>query len=197
VTRPWLKKGLTLEERIEKGLPKLEKLFRPEEGKLWVSHAKTTKEHVDTFRTLARGHLNWIAEIRIASPDEMKQAALAAAAKLKSEREAQERRFDGTEALILRAIEHKRKKGGAAYAAGKTLIVFLDADTAAWFPNRVARQLPDPLHFATVWVVGLQGVDGGEYVYGVTNLDLTEGDAPTLLVRINRDFEGWVVMRKQ
>jgi hypothetical protein len=31
------------------------------------------------------------------------------------------------EALILNAIEEKRLKGGAAYARGKTLIVFLEA----------------------------------------------------------------------
>jgi hypothetical protein len=44
--------------------------------------------------------------------------------------------------LILEAVEHKRAKGGAAYASGKNLIVFLDADAGTWFPNRVARALP-------------------------------------------------------
>src|SRR5579871_113241 len=38
------------------------------------------------------------------------------------------------EALILDAIEQKRNKGGAAYAAGKTLIVFLDAEAGPWYP---------------------------------------------------------------
>ena len=104
---------------------------------------------------------------------------------------------DEAETLILKAIDQKRDKGGAAYAAGKTLIVFLDARAGTWFPNRVARRLPDPLHFAAVWVVGLQGVDAGEYVYGVTNLDLTEGNAPTLLVRIKADFGAWEVTRTQ
>jgi hypothetical protein len=69
-------------------------------------------------------------------------------------------------ALILKAIDQKRHKGGGAYAAGKTLIVFLEAGAGAWLPNKVARQLPDPLHFAAVWVVGLQRVDAGDYVYG-------------------------------
>lgn len=101
------------------------------------------------------------------------------------------------EMLILNAINRKREKGGAAYAQGKTLIVFLDAGAGTWFPNRVARRLPDPLHFATVWVVGLQGVDAGEYVYGLTNLDLTGGNAPTLLVRISAAFETWQVTRIQ
>jgi hypothetical protein len=30
-----------------------------------------------------------------------------------------------------------------------------------------------------------------KYVYGVTNLDLTEGKVPTLLVRVSRDFSSW------
>src|SRR5262249_19889180 len=62
------------------------------------------------------------------------------------------------ETLILKAIDQKRDKGGAAYAAGKTLIVFLDAGAGTWFPNRVARRLPDPLHFAAVWVVPCKGL---------------------------------------
>ena len=104
---------------------------------------------------------------------------------------------DDAEALILNAIEQKRLKGGAAYAVGKTLIVFLDAVARPWFPNRVAQQLPDPLYFATVWIVGLQYVEAGEYVYAVTNLDLSEGSVPTLLIRISRDFDAWNVTRTQ
>lgn len=97
------------------------------------------------------------------------------------------------QALILRAIQQKRRKGGAAYAAGKTLIVFLDAAAGLWFPNKVARHLPQPLYFATVWVICLQAVEAGEYVYAVTNLDVTDGNAPTLLVRIRKDFDAWEV----
>jgi DNA invertase Pin-like site-specific DNA recombinase len=85
---------------------------------------------------------------------------------------------DDAEALILKAVEQKRGMGGAAYAGGKTLIVFLDAGAGTWLPNKVARQLPKPLHFTTVWVVGLQRVEAGEYVYGVTNLDVSEGQCP-------------------
>jgi hypothetical protein len=96
-------------------------------------------------------------------------------------------------ALILEAIDQKRRKGGAAYAAGKTLIVFLYAGAGRWFPNEIARKLPKPLHFATVWVVSLHGVDAGNYVYAVTNLDVSEGDAPALLVRITKDFAVWEV----
>jgi len=97
------------------------------------------------------------------------------------------------EALILKAIKKKCDKGDAAYASGKTLIVFLNAGAAAWFPNKVARQLPDPLHFMAVWVVSLQEVRAGKYVYSVTHLDMSEGDAPTLLVCINADFSAWEI----
>jgi hypothetical protein len=103
------------------------------------------------------------------------------------------------EALILNAIQQKRLRGGAAYARGKTLIVFLEAGPAAgkWFPNSVALQLPRPLDFATAWVVALKGVEVEEYVYSVTNLDVSEGDAPTLLVRIGKEFNAWRVTRIQ
>jgi hypothetical protein len=101
------------------------------------------------------------------------------------------------QSLILEAVEHKRAKGGAAYASGKNLIVFLDADADTWFPNRVARALPQPLHFATVWVVGLQCVDEGVCVYGVTHLDASDGDAPAFHVRIAGEFDTWEVTDQQ
>jgi len=101
------------------------------------------------------------------------------------------------EAQILKAIEHKRKKGGAAYASGKTLVVFLNAGGGKWYPNRVARRLPNPLHFAVVWVVGLQHVEAGEYVYGVAQLDVSEGDAPAWAIRIGSDFSKWKIERIQ
>jgi hypothetical protein len=101
------------------------------------------------------------------------------------------------EALILDAIEQKRDKGGEAYAAGKTLVVFANAGTGTWLPNSVAKRLPQPLHFGAVWVVSLQGVETGEYVYAVTHLDVSEGDAPTFRVRIRKDFDAWEVTRSQ
>ncbi len=64
------------------------------------------------------------------------------------------------QSLILKAIDDKRNKGGAAYASGKTLVVFVNADTGEWFPNKVARALPAPLYFETVWLVSLQQVAG-------------------------------------
>lgn len=99
------------------------------------------------------------------------------------------------ETLILEKIRQKRDKGGAAYAAGKTLVVFLEAGAGAgaWHPNRLARQLPAPLHFATVWVVALQRVEEGEYIYAVSNLDVSGGNAPILGVRIAKEFDAWEV----
>jgi hypothetical protein len=101
------------------------------------------------------------------------------------------------EALILKAIDRKRKKGWAAYASGKTLVVFLNAGGGVWHPNRVAKRVPDPLHFAVVWVVGLHHVEAGRYVYGVTQLDLSDGSAPTWLVSIGTDFCTWSIERIQ
>lgn len=98
------------------------------------------------------------------------------------------------EARILSAIEAKNKKGGAAYASGKTLIVFLNNGSGgAWKPNRVARALPNPLHFAVVWGVGLHTHDAksGEYAYGVAQLTLDDGNAPTFIIRIAADFDSW------
>jgi hypothetical protein len=95
--------------------------------------------------------------------------------------------------LILKAINDKRNKGGAAYASGKTLVVFVDADTGEWHPNKVARALPDPLYFATVWVVSLQSVTDGAYTYNVTHLDMSDGNAPVYRVHINKDFDDWQI----
>jgi hypothetical protein len=43
------------------------------------------------------------------------------------------------------------------------------------------------------WVVGLKRVEDGAYVYGVTHLDVSNGNAPTFLVRIAPDFDAWEV----
>jgi hypothetical protein len=101
------------------------------------------------------------------------------------------------EEKILAAIERKRAKGGAAYAAGKTLVVFLEGNGEAWFPNRVAQGLPQPLLFAAVWVVSLRSAEGGRYVYNVTCLDCSSGDAPAFLVSTAEDFNSWTVDRVQ
>jgi hypothetical protein len=80
-------------------------------------------------------------------------------------------------ALILAAVSKKQKKGAAAYARGKVLVVFLDAGLGEWFPNGVAKQLPS-VDFKEVWVVGLHGEVTDEYTYGVVQLDISRGNAP-------------------
>lgn len=91
--------------------------------------------------------------------------------------------------LILKAVEKKLAKG-EAYAKEKTLIVFLNEDVGnrPWFPNKVAQELPKPLHFEAVWVAAFERLDEGDYVYQVVHLDVSEGDAPVMRVRIAKDF---------
>ena len=98
--------------------------------------------------------------------------------------------------LIVAAVSKKQDKGGAADARGRVLVVFLDAGLGEWFPNRVAKLLPKN-DFKEVWVVGLHGEVREEYVYGVTQLDMSDGNAPTCLVRIAKNFEAWEVTRLQ
>ena len=97
------------------------------------------------------------------------------------------------EQRILKAISHKNDKGGSAYARGKTLVVMVDFAGGPWFPNRVAKNLPDPFHFGAAWVVSLQGVEAGEYVYGVALLDMAYGNAPAWTIRIADEFDAWQV----
>lgn len=100
------------------------------------------------------------------------------------------------ESRIIEMIQLKVDKG-LAYADGKTLVVFSNTNDGAWTPNRVAHQLPSPLHFDTVWVMGLQGVVDDAYVYGVANLDTDGGSAPVWRIAIAPDFGSWSVERLQ
>ena len=97
------------------------------------------------------------------------------------------------QALILSQVALKQDKGKAAYAGGKTLVVFVNAVGGPWFPNRVAGSLPKPLDFAAVWVVGLHGVENDEYSYNVMQLDKEAGTAQVWRVRIAADFNSWQV----
>ena len=96
--------------------------------------------------------------------------------------------------VILDAIQSKVDRG-PAYGAGKTLVVLSEA-TGVWFPNRVARQLPNPLHFSDVWVIALQAPTR-PCVYGVTYLDISNGDAPTWKVSLDQNFSTWTVAQIQ
>jgi len=106
------------------------------------------------------------------------------------------RNVTDTEDYVIEAISLKNDKG-ETYASGKTLLVFLDTGTAPWFPNKVTQQLPQPLHFDDVWVLGLQGVVENEYLYGVSKLDPELPDAPVWHIRIGTDFDRWSVGRIQ
>ncbi len=103
-----------------------------------------------------------------------------------------------TEMLILAAIKAKNDKGALAYAGGKTLVVFVDAGAGAWFPNRILRGLPEPLHFDLVWLISLHGVaEDGSYSYDVVGLYWDGGNAPTWRISISPDFLTWRVQRVQ
>jgi hypothetical protein len=60
---------------------------------------------------------------------------------------------------------------------------------------RLLAIMAKPLHFDAVWVVDLQPLHDGAYTYGVTQLDVRSGNAPTCLVHIAKDFDGWDVTR--
>jgi hypothetical protein len=102
-------------------------------------------------------------------------------------------RVDDVEAQIIGKIEQKWRKGGAAYARGKTLVVFREAAGDPWHPDKVACRLPSPLRFDSVWVVGLRSVENGRYIYDVTRLDLTHGGCPIWRVHIAKNFDAWEV----
>ncbi len=90
----------------------------------------------------------------------------------------------------------REARHGESYAAGKTLVVYLAAK-GEWRANVVARQLPNPLFFAGVYVVSRERIEAGEYVYAVAFLDVSEGNAPVMRVRIAKDFASWKVTRVQ
>lgn len=99
------------------------------------------------------------------------------------------------ELLILQAIENKQRKGGAAYASGKNLIVFVDTYGGEWYPNRLGRKIGKKLNFESVYIIGLRAVVNGEYIYYVTCLD--PSNCPIWLVRINKTFTDWQVSCEQ
>ncbi|MBK8009106.1 MAG: hypothetical protein IPK23_12300 [Rhizobiales bacterium] len=98
--------------------------------------------------------------------------------------------------LILEAINSKNDRG-PTYAKGKTLIVFINAGGGAWHPNLVRKELPDPLHFGAVWIVGLMRVENKNYTYAVTSMEDTSGDAPIFAINIADDFDDWTVEKIQ
>lgn len=94
--------------------------------------------------------------------------------------------------LVSAAIRQKLAKGGAAYASGKVLVVYLDADVPGYSPRALREHLPADLAFADVWVVVPQG---GIWDYDVVYLDRAALDPPTFRVSITEAFDGWRVER--
>jgi hypothetical protein len=97
------------------------------------------------------------------------------------------------ECRILHAYSSKIAKGGSAYAAGKNLIIFLDAGGHEWHPRKAAQQLPGNLVFSDVWIFGLLPFEDGKYVYVVSQLGDPQRAAPTWLVRVDDQFTSWNV----
>lgn len=105
---------------------------------------------------------------------------------------------DHMQSLILKQIEKKQKKGGFAYASGKMLIVFLNKQGGEWYPNRVAKNLHD-VDFESVWVVGLQKVVDGKYLYNVVRVFPAGCPVwcPIWQISINKKFDDWDVKKIQ
>lgn len=57
--------------------------------------------------------------------------------------------------------------------------------------------LPHPFYFADLWIVGLKGVDDGNYVYAIARVDSTNRMANTWPIRIEKDFTSWTVRQVQ
>ena len=106
----------------------------------------------------------------------------------------QRNKLEQAQSLILKQIEKKQNKGGAAYASGKTLIVLLNNQCGEWYPNKLGRSLPH-VDFESVWVVGLQNVIDGQYDYNVTRLD--PNGCPIWRIHINKNFESWEIEKIQ
>ncbi|STX27533.1 Uncharacterised protein [Legionella beliardensis] len=99
-----------------------------------------------------------------------------------------------TEELILELIHKKQNKGDKAYAAGKTLMVFLNRRGDSWCPNRLASKLPK-IDFNSVWVVGLQEVVNDSYCYNLTQL--ISGISPIWKIKIQKAFDDWIIDKIQ
>lgn len=102
------------------------------------------------------------------------------------------------EKRILDAIVQKNSKGGAAYASGKTLIVFIDPPVCRGYPIGWRRTCLNRFISTVAWAVGLQKVtEDGSYIYAFTSLDPEHDPVPIWLVRILPSFDEWDVRRIQ
>ena len=91
---------------------------------------------------------------------------------------------------LVDAVQLKQKKGDA-YATGKALLIFSDANGGKWYPNRVGRQIEGQHKFDCVWAVGLQQGDGKANTYWVVCFTWLHSAA--WLVHVNLDAIEWSV----
>jgi hypothetical protein len=119
-------------------------------------------------------------------------AALAMAAEhvMVAKRPDGQRPEESAEQLVLAAIEKKVAKGGSAYASGKVLVVYLDADVAGYSPRELRALLPVDFPFEGVWLVVPQA---GRWDYDVVYLSSATLDPPTYHVSITETFDDWSV----
>lgn len=102
------------------------------------------------------------------------------------------------ETRVVEAIRQKQDKGDEQYAGGKTLVVFVNAgNSSEWWPNRVAKAVPQPILFGAIWLVGLQAIENSKYHYNVIEIDAENGVGHVWRVRITASFDKWSVSHIQ
>ena len=101
---------------------------------------------------------------------------------------------ESLEDLMISAVKHKHQKG-EAYAKGKQLVIFADAEGGPWLPNRVGQRIEGQHGFDFVWAVGLEQADGNEYSYWVICFD----ELHSQVWKVSMDIETieWSVERIQ
>lgn len=95
---------------------------------------------------------------------------------------------------IALAVTKKQEKGGAPYAKGKVLVVFLAGSYgASWTANQATRKLP-PNDFTEVWVISFHMYSNNHYLYGIARLRFeSDGHAVTFGVCVSPGFDHWEV----
>jgi hypothetical protein len=101
---------------------------------------------------------------------------------------------DDPQQKILKCVSEKNNRG-RAYARERHLVILLyrSGNPGPWWPNRLARSLPQPFNFEAVWLACFQRFESADRIYAVTCLDVSQGHAPIWLVRIDANFDRWAV----
>jgi hypothetical protein len=85
---PWLKKGITLDQRIGLGLPEVMKIVQPENASPWGSVYTYRWQHVQACRKYTIGKIRALAEMDVVTPRVRREALLNAATKVREAQEA-------------------------------------------------------------------------------------------------------------